>query len=86
MEKYTKFTAQSVKEEFSSISKKYIGPNSKISYKRAARELEVEERTLASWIRGEKQISFLSLLKLFSYLPSRFTKEVLRIGQNYDNK
>jgi hypothetical protein len=86
MEKYTKFTAQSVKEEFSSISKKYIGPNSKISYKHAARELEVEERTLGSWIRGEKQINFLSLLKLFSYLPPEFTDEILRIGQDYDDK
>jgi hypothetical protein len=80
MRKYTIFTAKSVREEFSLIARQYIGPETDISYKQAARELKVEERTLGSWIRGEKQITLSSLLKLSVYLPEKFIKEVLRIG------
>ena len=84
MKKYTKFTADSVKKEFSLKLKCYIGPNKSISYKQAARELEVEERTLGSWIRGEKQITLSSLLKILLYLPDEFTKEVLNIGRDIE--
>ncbi len=84
MKKYTKFTADSVKKEFSLKLKRYIGPNKSISYKQAARELEVEERTLGSWIRGEKQITLSSLLKILLYLPDEFTQEVLNIGRDIE--
>ena len=84
MKKYTKFTADSVKKEFSLKLKRYIGPNKPISYKQAARELEVEERTLGSWIRGEKQITLSSLLKILLYLPEEFTQEVLNIGRDIE--
>ena len=79
MKKYTKITAESVKRDFSLVSKRYIGTDAPISYKQAARELEVEERTLSSWIRGEKQITLSSIVKLSLYLPSQFTRDLLRI-------
>ncbi len=83
MKKYTEITAESVKEEFSMIAKLYIGPSAPISYKKAARELEVEERTLGSWIRGEKLISLASLLKLSLYLPYRFSKDIIKLRNKY---
>jgi len=80
---YTKVTAQSVKSEFSRIIKRYIGPAGQISYKQAARELAVEDRTLGSWVRGEKQVSLSSLLKLSLYLPTKFTQEVIMLRQKF---
>jgi hypothetical protein len=80
MKTYTKITAESVKEEFSQVIKAYIGPKAMIPYKQAARELEVEERTLSSWVRGEKQLNLSSLLKLSLYLPPSFIREVINIA------
>jgi plasmid maintenance system antidote protein VapI len=82
MKNYTKITAHSVKDQFSKIIRSYIGPKGLISYKQAARELEVEERTLGSWVRGEKQITLSSLLKLSLYLPTSFIKQVINIGRS----
>lgn len=83
MKKYTKITAEGVKEKFSMIAKLYIGPSTPISYKQAARELEVEERTLGSWIRGEKQIGLASLLKLSLYLPYQFSIDIIKLRNEY---
>jgi plasmid maintenance system antidote protein VapI len=79
MKTYTKITAESVKKEFSQVIQNYIGPKANISYKQAARELEVEERTLGSWVRGEKQLNLSNFLKLSAYLPPSFIKKVLGI-------
>lgn len=86
MKNYTKITAEDVKQDVSKILKNYIGPNSKISYKKAARELEVEERTLGSWIRGENLISLLALVKLSLYLQTQFSLDVVKMIQTYKHK
>ncbi len=86
MENYTKITAEDVKHEISNILKCYIGPNANVSYKRAARELEVEERTLGSWVRGEKAISLLGLIKLSLYLSPQFNFDVIQLTLNYKYK
>ena len=86
MKNYTKITAENVKQDVSQILKNYIGPNSKISYKKAARELEVEERTLGSWIRGEKPISLLALVKLSLYLRTKFSIDIAKMIQAYKHK
>ncbi len=81
MKKYTQFTTDNVRDEFSKIIKHYIGPCGMLSYKQAAREISVDERTLASWVRGEKQLTLSSLLKLSIYLPPTFIREVINISQ-----
>ena len=86
MKKYTKITAENVKRDFSFIIKRYIGPKARISYKQAARELEVEERTLGSWVRGEKQINVASLLNLALYLPDDFILDITDLYQKYKHK
>ena len=86
MKNYTKITAEGVKQDFSRIAKRYIGPKTNISYKKAARELEVEERTLGSWIRGEKQINLLSLIKIILYLPPEFREEFFNLAKDYEYK
>ncbi len=86
MKNYTKITAEGVKQDFSRIAKRYIGPRTSISYKQAARELEVEERTLGSWIRGEKQINLLSLIKIILYLPPEFREEFFNLIKDYEYK
>lgn len=86
MTNYTKITADSVKKEFSEKLKRYIGPKAPISYKQAARELEIEERTLSSWVRGEKQITLSSIVKLSLYLPKEFTRAAMRIGRQFNHK
>ena len=86
MKKYTKITAESVKKDFSLISRRYIGTDAAISYKQAARELEIEERTLSSWIRGEKQITLSSIVKLSLYLPTQFTKDLLQLCKKNNHK
>ncbi len=86
MKNYTKITAEDVKQDMSNILKRYIGPKSAISYKRAARELEVEERTLGSWIRGEKTINLLALVELSLYLPTGFSLAIVKMIQRYKYK
>lgn len=86
MKNYIKITAEDVKKDFSNIAKRYIGPNAPVSYKRSARELEVEERTLGSWIRGENPISLLFLIKIILYLPPEFRKEILNLLKEYECK
>lgn len=86
MKNYTKITAEDVKQGMSDILKRYIGPKADISYKRAARELEIEERTLGSWIRGEKSINVLALIKLSLYLPTRFNLDLVKMIQAYKYK
>ncbi len=86
MKNYTKITAEDVKQDISNMLKRYIGPKTDISYKRAARELEIEERTLGSWIRGEKTINLLALIKLSLYLPTRFSLDIVKMIQKYKYK
>ncbi len=86
MKNYTKITAEDVKQDISNMLKCYIGPKADISYKRAARELEIEERTLGSWIRGEKSINVLALIKLSLYLPTRFSLDLVKTIQKYKYK
>lgn len=86
MKNYTKVTAEDVKQDISNILKRYIGPKADISYKRAARELEIEERTLGSWIRGEKTINLLALVKLSLYLPTGFSLDIVKMIQRYKHK
>ncbi len=86
MKNYTKITAEDVKQDMSNILKHYIGPKADISYKRAARELEIEERTLGSWIRGEKSINILALIKLTLYLPTKFSLDIVKMIQRYKYK
>ncbi len=83
MESYTKITAEGVKRDLSKILKQYIGPKLDISYKKAARELEVEERTLGSWVRGEKSINLLAITKLALYLPNDFSLDIVDLIQRY---
>lgn len=83
MKNYTKITAEDVRHDMSTILQRYIGPKADISYKRAARELEVEERTLGSWIRGEKTINLLALIKLSLYLPTKFSLDAVKMIQVY---
>ncbi len=86
MKSYTKITAEDVRQDISNILKRYIGPNVDISYKRAARELEIEERTLGSWIRGEKTISLAPLIKLSLYLPTQFSLDLIKMIQRHKYK
>lgn len=86
MKNYTKVTAEDVKQDMSNILKRYIGPKADISYKRAARELEIEERTLGSWIRGEKTINLLAIIKLMLYLPTKFSLDIVKMIQKYKYK
>lgn len=86
MKNYTKITAENVKKDMSTILQRYIGPKADISYKKAARELEVEERTLGSWIRGEKTINLVALIKLSLYLPTQFSLDVIKMIQAYKYK
>ncbi|MEK6733865.1 MAG: hypothetical protein AABY27_02025 [Pseudomonadota bacterium] len=86
MKNYTKITAEDVKIQFSTLMQRYIGPKAAIKYKQAARELEVEERTLGSWVRGEKQITCVFLLKIMAYLPENFTEEFLDLTKVYKHK
>jgi hypothetical protein len=86
MKNYTKITAEDVRRDMSNILKRYIGPKADISYKKAARELETEERTLGSWIRGEKSINVLALIKLSLYLPTRFSLDLVKTIQKYKYK
>ncbi len=86
MKNYTKITAENVKKDMSTILQRYIGPKADISYKKAARELEVEERTLGSWIRGEKTINLVALIKLSLYLPTQFSLDVIKMIQTYKYK
>jgi hypothetical protein len=86
MKNYTKITAEDVKQDISNVLKRYIGPKSDISYKRAARELEIEERTLGSWVRGEKTINLLALVKLSLYLPTGFSLGIVKMIQRYKYK
>ncbi len=86
MKNYTKITAEDVKNDFSRIVKRYIGPKAYISYKLAARELEIEERTLGSWIRGEKSINLLAITKLMLYLPSKFRRDIFSMFKEYKHK
>ncbi len=86
MKNYTKITAEDVKNDFSRIVKRYIGPKTSISYKRAARELEIEERTLGSWVRGEKPINLLAITKMTLYLPSKFSKDLFSMFKEYKHK
>lgn len=86
MKNYTKITAEDVKKDMSTILQRYIGPKADVSYKKAARELEVEERTLGSWIRGEKCINVLALIKLSLYLPTHFSLDVVKMIQRYKYK
>ncbi len=86
MKSYIKITVEDVKSDVSSILKRYIGPKKSISYKQAARELEIEDRTLGSWIRGENPINLLSLIKLSLYLPTEFSLELVKMIQEYKYK
>jgi len=86
MKNYTKITAENVKQDMSTILQRYIGPKASISYKKAARELEIEERTLGSWIRGEKTINLLALIKLSLYLSTQFSLDVIKMIQTYKYK
>lgn len=76
---YSKINTYNTRDEFSKIIRFYIGTCGMIPYKKAARELGVDERTLASWVRGEKQLTLSSLLKLALYLPPTFIRDVINI-------
>ena len=84
MRNYHIITTEETKAQFSRVISPYIGREGLISYKKAAKELRMEMRTLCSWARGERQITLTSLLKLSLYLPTSFIERVIKIGREND--
>lgn len=73
-------TKSVVEAHISASLRNYIGPQGKVSYANAASLLDVDQRTLESWVRGESAPSAHNLLRLFILLGPVFANHVLEIS------